>query len=158
MDVQDQLVARAQPILGGEHGQLARVVGGLLGERRDPTRARGCAQRSAPHFEGTVGYRIEGHEVVIASDVATAIEKASDSSFDLLLSDLTLPDGTGYDLMQRLCQKSPLHGIAITGHDGPEVQERCLAAGFTECLIKPVSMERLNTAISRVLEQAPCQG
>jgi hypothetical protein len=47
VDVQNQVVARTQPIFRGEDGELARVVGGLPGERRDPDRARGGAQRSA---------------------------------------------------------------------------------------------------------------
>ena len=47
VDVQDQVVTRAQAILRGEHGQLAGVVGRLPGKWRDPARARGCAQRAA---------------------------------------------------------------------------------------------------------------
>jgi CheY-like chemotaxis protein len=99
---------------------------------------------------------IEGHRVALAHSVADALSRAAAMPFDLLLSDLTLPDGTGFELMQQLCQISPLRGIAVTGHDASEVQHQCLAAGFNECLVKPVSMALLNAAIARVLEHEPC--
>ena len=43
-----------------------------------------------------------GHEVQTAGDVATALDLAGRSHFDLLISDLGLPDGSGHDLMRQL--------------------------------------------------------
>jgi CheY-like chemotaxis protein len=99
---------------------------------------------------------IDGHRVVLAHTVADALERAAADNFDLLLSDLTLPDGTGFSLMEQLCALYSLRGIAVTGHDAMDVQEQCLSSGFSECLVKPVSMAHLNSAIKRVFEGQPC--
>ena len=58
----------------------------------------------------------EGHTVETAGDVATALELASQNAFDLLLSDLGLPDGSGHDLMRQLdSRRHKFPGIAMSG-------------------------------------------
>src|SRR5207302_1183465 len=58
----------------------------------------------------------EGYEVATATDVATGLQLAEEQTFDLLLSDLALPDGSGLDLMQSLRARGlKLPGIALSG-------------------------------------------
>ena len=70
-------------------------------------------------------------------------------SFDLLLSDLGLPDGSGVDLMRELRERgSTLPGIALSGYGQEEDVRRSKEAGFAEHLTKPVDLQRLATAIA----------
>ena len=93
----------------------------------------------------------EGHTVETAGDVATALELAGQQAFDLLVSDLGLPDGSGHDLMRRLRERGyRLSGIALTGYGQEEDIRRSREAGFAVHLTKPASRERLVEAIASV--------
>src|SRR5204863_6917318 len=56
------------------------------------------------------------HKVTAAPTVADALKHAEAKEFDLLISDLGLPDGTGYDLMRELKERYQLTGIALSGY------------------------------------------
>jgi two-component system, chemotaxis family, CheB/CheR fusion protein len=89
-----------------------------------------------------------GHTIEWACDVASALRLAEVQAFDLLLSDLGLPDGTGHDLMRILRrQGSTLPGIVISGYGMKQDLIRSREAGFAAHLIKPVSLEKLEQAI-----------
>jgi two-component system CheB/CheR fusion protein len=93
----------------------------------------------------------EGHTVETAGDVATALELAGRQAFDLLVSDLGLPDGSGHDLMRQLRERGhKLSGIALTGYGQEEDIRRSREAGFAVHLTKPASRERLVEAITSV--------
>ena len=92
-----------------------------------------------------------GHLVAAAHNVRTAMETAARSSFDLLISDIALPDGTGIELMTYLRAISHMPGIAISGFGMNGDVQKSLDAGFTEHLVKPVKMENLEAAIDRVM-------
>ncbi|HEV3392966.1 MAG TPA: MASE1 domain-containing protein [Chthoniobacterales bacterium] len=96
-----------------------------------------------------------GHLVAAAHNVRSAMEAAARSSFDLLISDIALPDGTGTELMTYLHAISRLPGIAISGFGMNGDIEKSFEAGFTEHLVKPVKMENLEAAIDRVMSGAP---
>lgn len=89
-----------------------------------------------------------GHRVVTAHDVRSALEAAQGDSFDLLISDMGLPDGTGVELMARLGGIGGLRGIAISGFGMYGDVEKSLAAGFAVHLIKPVPFQKLEEAIA----------
>jgi len=74
--------------------------------------------------------------------------------FDLLISDVALPDGTGMELMMQLRAISNIPGIAISGFGNNGDVERSLQAGFSEHLIKPVKLDTLQAAIERALQGA----
>jgi DNA-binding NtrC family response regulator len=98
--------------------------------------------------------RRAGHAVTTAESVAQAIDAFSPGRFDLLVSDLGLPDGSGLELMRRLKDRQPgIFGICLSGY-GTEADVRaCRESGFAEHLTKPVDMNRLNAAVARIAVQ-----
>jgi PAS domain S-box-containing protein len=92
--------------------------------------------------------KTDGHAVQWAGDVTAGLKLAAAHEFDLLLSDLGLPDGTGVDLMRALRQEgSTLPGIVLSGYGQDEDVARSLEAGFAAHLIKPFSPKMLHDAI-----------
>lgn len=93
--------------------------------------------------------RMAGYGVRTAGDAATALALADQESFDVVVSDLGLPDSTGYDLMRRLRERHEIRGIAMSGYGTEEDIRKSREAGFSEHLIKPVSLPQLKEAIRR---------
>lgn len=91
-----------------------------------------------------------GHQVAVAATASAALELAKTQVFDLVVSDVGLPDASGYDLMAQLREMQSVKGIAITGSTGEEVEKRGRAAGFSAHLTKPVTMRRLEQVIDEV--------
>ena len=92
-----------------------------------------------------------GHLVAATHNVRSALEAAARNKFDLLISDIALPDGSGMDLMMQLRAISNVPGIAISGFGNNRDIERSLQAGFSEHLIKPIKLENLEAAIERAI-------
>jgi signal transduction histidine kinase len=92
-----------------------------------------------------------GHLVAATHNLRSAMEAAVRNKFDLLISDVALPDGTGLDLMMQLRAISNIPGIAISGFGNNGDIERSLQAGFSEHLIKPIKLEKLEAAIERAI-------
>ena len=92
-----------------------------------------------------------GHLVAVSHDVRSAMEAAVGNKFDLLISDIALPDGTGMDLMTQLRAIANVPGIAISGFGNNGDIERSLQAGFSEHLIKPIKLDNLEAAIERAI-------
>jgi signal transduction histidine kinase len=92
-----------------------------------------------------------GHLVAATHNVRSAMEAAVRNKFDLLISDIALPDGSGMDLMMQLRAISNVPGIAISGFGNNSDIERSLQAGFSEHLIKPIKLEKLEAAIERAI-------
>jgi hypothetical protein len=92
-----------------------------------------------------------GHLVAAAHNLRSAMEAAARNKFDLLISDIALPDGTGMDLMMQVRAISNTPGIAISGFGNNGDIERSLQAGFSEHLIKPIKLENLEAAIERAI-------
>ncbi len=96
-----------------------------------------------------------GHLVAAAHSVRSAMEAAVRNQFDLLISDIALPDGTGMDLMMQLRAICGIPGIAISGFSNNGDIEKSLQAGFSEHLVKPVKLEKLQAAMERVVGARP---
>ncbi len=98
-----------------------------------------------------------GFRVTRASSVADALAAAfqahtdDQESFQLVLSDLGLPDGDGCDLMRVLSKRHGLKGIALSGYGMDEDIQRALAAGFARHLTKPVDLRHLIDVIREEL-------
>ncbi|MGA2253297.1 MAG: ATP-binding protein, partial [Thermoguttaceae bacterium] len=91
----------------------------------------------------------EGHAVETAGDVATALELAGQHRFDLLVSDLGLPDGSGYDLIRQLRQRGyTFPAIALSGYGQGEDIQRSHEAGFAAHLTKPASCKAVLAAVA----------
>jgi CheY-like chemotaxis protein len=91
-----------------------------------------------------------GHTVRIATTVHDAIAIANEQPFDVVVSDVGLPDASGYELMQHLRTRFPIKGIAMTGSGRASDIEAGRAAGFSMHLTKPVTMSRLEQALQDV--------
>jgi PAS domain S-box-containing protein len=87
------------------------------------------------------------HQVTAAPTVADALRHVEESKFDLLISDLGLPDGTGLELMRQIRSKYGLTGICLSGYGMDRDLLESREAGFVEHLIKPVDLPRLRSAI-----------
>ena len=73
----------------------------------------------------------------------------ADVPFDLLLSDIELPDGDGLQLMRELKAGRPMAGIAMSGFGAEEDLRHSREAGFFDHLTKPIDLNRLDAAIRR---------
>jgi PAS domain S-box-containing protein len=91
-----------------------------------------------------------GYHVEWAECVAAALELAASSPFDVIVSDLGLPDGNGYDLMRTLKDRHGARGIALSGFGMEGDILRGRTAGFLEHLVKPVDIATLDRAIQRI--------
>ncbi|MEO7931986.1 MAG: response regulator [Chthoniobacterales bacterium] len=101
-----------------------------------------------------------GYEVCNAARVAEALQIAGEKEqsgrpFDMVLSDLGLPDGTGYELMRQLRDRHHLRGIALSGYGQTEDVRRALEAGFGCHLTKPIDFDKLRKAIEKMLASQP---
>ncbi|MDB6102458.1 MAG: multi-sensor hybrid histidine kinase [Gammaproteobacteria bacterium] len=102
-----------------------------------------------------------GHFVVRAAGAASALAAAEREIFDLLVCDLSLPDGSGYELLpeMRSRSKSPeVPAIAISGSVYEDDIARCLTAGFSAHVAKPFDEDGLLAVIAEVMGQVSRQG
>jgi PAS domain S-box-containing protein len=94
-----------------------------------------------------------GHEVRPAGRLSEAMAALDEGAYDLLLSDIELPDGTGLELMRSLAPKA-VRGIAMSGYGSEDDIQESQAAGYDEHLTKPVDIRRLEEAIRRVMARS----
>ena len=92
-----------------------------------------------------------GYEITVAHTAQQAAEKVRTGEFDLLISDIGLPDRSGYDLMREVRLNNDLPGIALSGFGSEQDVNQAREAGFAKHLTKPVSFERLEKTIQSVL-------
>jgi CheY-like chemotaxis protein len=90
------------------------------------------------------------HSVITATCVVDALNAADKNEFDLVISDLGLPDGTGLELMRSVLERRPCKGIALTGYGMESDIDSTRQAGFNAHLTKPVNFQALASAIQRV--------
>jgi CheY-like chemotaxis protein len=91
-----------------------------------------------------------GHYVNQAFNFRTASKLAEANGYDLVISDIELPDGSGLDIMRGLKRSHPTPGIALSGFGTVDDVALSLEAGFAEHLIKPIDVRKLDAAIARV--------
>lgn len=95
-----------------------------------------------------------GHRVTAASSGQQALVIAREEKFDLVISDLGLPDMTGNELMSQLRERHQLPGIAVSGYGMEEDVARSHEAGFLHHLTKPIEIERLAELIAAIAPQS----
>ena len=97
--------------------------------------------------------RMLGHSVRIAGTARAAVEAAARELPDVLVCDVGLPDGSGYDVVRAVRAAPGGEGVvalALTGYAQPQDREEALRAGFDAHLAKPPDLDRL----LRFLEEA----
>lgn len=139
---------RARPAKGpGKAGAVrARALHVLVVENHPDTR------QGVKAFLKALGYRAS-----FAEDKASALAVAGQETFDLLLSDISLPDGNGWELLQALdtLGRRPRHAIAMSGLGDLADRTRSRDAGFELHLVKPFRPEELEQALRRAVAATP---
>ncbi len=98
--------------------------------------------------------RRQGHHVITANSVKSALHLASNHTFDVVISDIGLPDGNGIDLMLQLTNDYGLRGIALSGYGMAEDLAKTKQAGFLAHLIKPITFEQLRQVLQQIAPAA----
>ena len=91
--------------------------------------------------------RLRGYEVESADTIEGALALAATAQFDVLVSDIGLPDGTGIDLINRLRSDRPPFAIALTGFGMEDDLRKTQDAGFDHHLVKPIDVNKLDLLI-----------
>jgi PAS domain S-box-containing protein len=93
-----------------------------------------------------------GCTVTLATSVREAVAIASHAAFDLLISDIGLPDGSGIDVMRSLREQN-IRGIALSGFGQEEDVQRSRDAGFETHMTKPINFQTLRELVSKYADQ-----
>jgi signal transduction histidine kinase/ActR/RegA family two-component response regulator len=108
------------------------------------------------HKDTCIGMRMmlerRGYDVTVAHSADQAVEQARTNDFDLVVSDIGLPDRSGYELMRELHAIKGVPGIALSGFGSEQDIQKARQAGFAEHLTKPINFERLEEAIQALLQ------
>jgi hypothetical protein len=91
-----------------------------------------------------------GYHVATAGSAAAALELGEQLPFDLIISDLGLPDKDGYELIREFRARWPIPAIALSGYGAEDDIDKSRACGFAEHLTKPVNFQSLLNAIGRL--------
>lgn len=91
-----------------------------------------------------------GHTLFSAPSLAAALEALPAARCDVLISDIGLPDGNGWELMARLGDDRPPYAIAMSGFGMSSDRQRSLNVGYRHHLLKPVEPNLLE----RLLDEA----
>src|SRR5262245_52926109 len=92
----------------------------------------------------------KGWQVFTAGDQKSGLALGQKHSIDLLICDLQLPDGDGWELMQKLKEVRPVCGIITSGHCSGADIARSKEVGYVEHLVKPYPVEELEALLERV--------
>ena len=92
-----------------------------------------------------------GHAVTMTHSVADAVTALESQPFDLMLSDIGLPDGTGIELIQQVRTMSDLPAVALTGFGMEDDIVNCKKAGFDDHLTKPINFQKLDFIIQQLV-------
>ena len=102
----------------------------------------------------TLGYMAgildkRGYRVDSGDQLPHGVEAGAGNTYDLLISDIDLPDGTGLDIMREL-RAGPTPGIAVSGFGSADDIAMSLESGFAVHLVKPIDVRALAAAIASV--------
>jgi CheY-like chemotaxis protein/anti-sigma regulatory factor (Ser/Thr protein kinase) len=120
----------------GKGSKPLRIL--LVEDHQDTRRA---LSRLLTHF---------GHRVVTTGTVATAKEIVGSDQIDVLLCDIGLPDGSGYEVAAQARAKRRIKAVALTGFGTEKDVRRSKEAGFDFHLVKPVNFQELQTVLNQL--------
>lgn len=114
-----------------DHGETRRILAGLLGRF--------------------------GHDISAADTVGSALAFVQTKQFDAIVSDLNLPDGSGYDVIRSAKQNgNGLAGVALTAEGEADDIARGREAGFDYHLTKPIDFAELRSVLGKI--ESDCSG
>jgi PAS domain S-box-containing protein len=91
-----------------------------------------------------------GHQISVADNTRSALEIMTSQKFDVVLCDIGLPDGSGYEVISQAKRKQPVKAVAITGFGTEDDIRRGKEAGFDFHLVKPVDFHELRSVLDKV--------
>jgi CheY-like chemotaxis protein len=91
-----------------------------------------------------------GHKISVADSTQSALQFLQLKDFDVVLSDIGLPDGSGYDVVSQAKQKQRLKAVALTAFNREEDVRRGKEAGFDFHLSKPIDFQELRGVLAQV--------
>jgi len=91
-----------------------------------------------------------GHDISTADDVRSALDLINSKEFDVVLCDIALPDGNGYDIIAEAKRKRPVKAVALSGFAARDDVERGRKAGFDFHLAKPVDFHELRSVLGQI--------
>lgn len=91
-----------------------------------------------------------GHEISLADTAENALNTLKSKEFDVVLCDIALPDGNGYDVIAKAKRKRPVKAVALTGFSATEDIQRSKEAGFDFHLTKPVDFHELRSVLGQI--------
>src|SRR5450755_779260 len=98
-----------------------------------------------------------GHTVMDAGTMAEALSKVPEAGCDVLISDIGLSDGTGWDLLRRLRQEGlphPAYSIAMSGLGMNADRAKSEAAGFRRHLLEPFDPKEVDGMLEEAAREA----
>ncbi|HWE01704.1 MAG TPA: ATP-binding protein, partial [Tepidisphaeraceae bacterium] len=97
---------------------------------------------------------ISGFKVKTAGTVESALQVAGAGTFDIIVSDIGLPDATGYELMEQIRDLYGIPGIALSGYGMEDDVRKSRESGFVEHVVKPVNIAQLELVIRRIIAES----
>jgi CheY-like chemotaxis protein len=95
-----------------------------------------------------------GHEVTAAKNGETALKALQGGQFDLVLSDIGLPDTNGWDLLKKIRAAQPdTKAIALTGYGYPNDMKRSSQVGYDMHITKPPDWAVIDAALKSLFPQ-----
>jgi CheY-like chemotaxis protein len=91
-----------------------------------------------------------GHDISIAEGARSALDMINSKEFDVVLCDIALPDGNGYDVIAEAKRKGAVKAVAISGYAARDDVERGRKAGFDFHLAKPVDFHELRSVLGQI--------
>jgi len=91
-----------------------------------------------------------GHDISTADNARSALNMIKAKEFDVVLCDIALPDGNGYDVVVEAKRKGAVKAVAISGFGARDDVERGRKAGFDFYLAKPVDFHELRSVLGQI--------
>lgn len=94
-----------------------------------------------------------GHTVNVADTMRKALRDAPAANPEVIISDIGLPDGDGWELLNKLALPRPAYAIAMSGFGMSSDRARSKAAGYRHHLVKPMGLEQLESILREAAEE-----
>ena len=91
-----------------------------------------------------------GHDISTADGARSALDMINSKKFDVVLCDIALPDGNGYDVISEAKRRSAVKAVALSGFAARDDIERGRKAGFDFHLAKPVDFHELRNVLGQI--------